>query len=303
MIPLILVTGFLGSGKTTLLKNVAEKYSDKKIIFLVNEFSSQDVDGSIMSQLSPETVVIKGGSIFCRCLVTEFLDRLSEIPEKFGKNGDIDVLIVEASGMADPDVAGKMLTETGLDKHYTFQKTVCITDPVSLPKLIYTLPNIRKQLQNADTVFLNKTDSCDSEAIESAVSIIRENNPDCILEKTVYCDFSSDFFGGVSNRKADQAAEFAKCRDPNFEKFSISPSDPISLDNLKTFVADNQDSIYRVKGFCHTDEHGPVYIDYSKTGWEIQFSAGNTTTAIVFIVTQDSAEKLQKFLSEGINIT
>lgn len=293
MIPFILVTGFLGSGKTTLLKNVAEKYSDKKIVFLVNEFSSQDVDGSIVSRLSPDTVVVKGGSIFCRCLVTEFIDRLSEIPGKFGADGDIDALVVEASGMADPDVAGKMLSETGLDKQYAFQKTVCITDPVSLPKLIHTLPNIQKQLQNADMIFLNKTDCCEQEAVDDSVAIIRENNSECRLEKTVYCDFTGDFFAGVSKREPDNSAEFAKCRDPNFEKFDISPTGPICLDELKNFVADNKEVIYRVKGFCLTKQYGPVYVDYSKTGWQVQRSRVNTVPAIVFIVAAGSSERLQ----------
>lgn len=292
MIPIILVTGFLGSGKTTLLKNIAEKYNGKKIVFLVNEFSSQDVDGSIIAQLSQETVMVKGGSIFCRCLVTEFIGRLSEIPDKFGANGGIDALVVEGSGMADPEVAGKMLTETGLDKIYTIQKTVCVTDPVTLPKLIHTLPNVQKQLQNADIVLLNKTDCCDPETLEGVVSIIRENNPECQLEKTVYCNFTGDFFADISAREPDLTAEFAKCRDPNFEKFAITPTAPICLDELKRFVADNQELIYRVKGFCSTHEHGWSYIDYSKAGWQVQASATNSVPAIVFIVAKDSATEL-----------
>lgn len=301
MIPLILVTGFLGSGKTTLLKNVAEKNKDKKIIFLVNEFSSQDVDGGLVSELRPETIVVKGGSIFCRCLVSEFIDRLTEISEKFRADGDIDALVIEASGMANPDMAGKMLSETGLDKHFLIQKVVCISDPVSLPKLIHTLPNIRKQLQSADLIFLNKIDCCDDETVKNAVSIIRESNPDCKLEKTVFCNYKSDFFADAADRAVNLAGEFAKCRDPNFETFSISPSSSICLDDLKEFVSGNKDSIYRVKGFCVTKERGLVYIDYSKAGWQALGSHRDISPAIVFIVRTNRAKTLQQLLSNILN--
>ena len=40
MIPLALVTGFLGSGKTTFLERTVAKYRGRRIVYLVNEFSS-----------------------------------------------------------------------------------------------------------------------------------------------------------------------------------------------------------------------------------------------------------------------
>ena len=45
MTPMLLVTGFLGSGKTTLLKEIAAHRGDRKLAFLVNEFSPTDIDG------------------------------------------------------------------------------------------------------------------------------------------------------------------------------------------------------------------------------------------------------------------
>jgi len=74
------VTGFLGSGKTTFLKHIVEQYRERRLVYLVNEFSPHDIDGAIVSQKNPNVVAIPGGSIFCKCLVTEFIDRLESIP-------------------------------------------------------------------------------------------------------------------------------------------------------------------------------------------------------------------------------
>ncbi|MDH3982239.1 MAG: hypothetical protein OES84_04980, partial [Kiritimatiellaceae bacterium] len=82
MIPICLITGFLGTGKTTLLKRIVEENRDRKWIYLVNEFSALDVDGAIVSAENPDVISIPGGSIFCKCLVTEFIGQMTKIHEQ-----------------------------------------------------------------------------------------------------------------------------------------------------------------------------------------------------------------------------
>ena len=116
MIPLILVTGFLGSGKTTLLKRIASQAAGAKIVYLVNEFSFQNVDGELLEQEGVEAVVIPGGSIFCHCLVTDFIGHLSSVPARFGTaENPVEAVVVEASGIANPRVIQQMLSETRFD--------------------------------------------------------------------------------------------------------------------------------------------------------------------------------------------
>ena len=76
-IPLSLVTGFLGSGKTTFLKHMAPRLASRRIVYLVNDFSALDVDGAVLSEIGPNVVSIPGGSIFCKCLVGDFIQHLS----------------------------------------------------------------------------------------------------------------------------------------------------------------------------------------------------------------------------------
>ena len=60
-IPLSLVTGFLGSGKTTFLKQTARRLANRRIVYLVNEFSALDVDGAVLGEFGPNVVSIPGG--------------------------------------------------------------------------------------------------------------------------------------------------------------------------------------------------------------------------------------------------
>ena len=104
MTALSLVTGFLGSGKTTYLRRLVNQYRDRRLVFLVNEFSPVDIDGPLLGSVEDDVLSLPGGSIFCTCLVTEFISTLKSIPERFGREAPVEGVIIEASGIANPKV-------------------------------------------------------------------------------------------------------------------------------------------------------------------------------------------------------
>ena len=160
MIPLILVTGFLGCGKTTLLKRLVHRHRERRFLYLVNEFNPRDLDGALLQSEGAEVVAIPGGSIFCHCLVTDFMRHLTAIHERFP---DLEAVIIEASGMANPKAIEQLLAETRMADRFALRQVVTIVDPVSFPKLRHTLPNLRAQVEAADTVILNKQDLASAE--------------------------------------------------------------------------------------------------------------------------------------------
>ena len=70
-LPICLVVGFLGSGKTSFLQETARRWIDRKLLFLVNEFSAADIDGRRLQSLARPVLSLPGGSIFCHCLITD----------------------------------------------------------------------------------------------------------------------------------------------------------------------------------------------------------------------------------------
>lgn len=268
MIPICLVTGFLGSGKTSFLRHVIDSHRRERIVYLVNEFSSLDVDGELLRESEDDVIAIPGGSIFCRCLVTDFVSNLNSIPERFGSDDEpIQGVVIEASGVANPMVIEKMLAETGLDQTYELATIVSVADPGSLPKLVHTLPNIRAQVQAADVVLLNKIDLFDSEETAQAEQIVREIAPDAQVLRTLHCRANVMLFGGGSIRGLH--GEYAPCADPNFTRFTIEFDGPVEIDELRSALEEFAEDIYRAKGGVPTAD-GDRYVEMTPAELRIE---------------------------------
>jgi len=268
MIPICLVTGFLGSGKTTLLRRIIESHHDDKLVYLVNEFSPHDIDGALLADAEEDVVAIPGGSIFCRCLVTEFLGHLQSIPERFHHEDDPVIgAVIEASGVADPRVIEQMLRETRLDAVYALASIISVVDPGSLPRLVHTLPNIRAQVEAADVVLINKIDLFAPAEVDATEQIVRELNPSATAMRTVRCGVDLELFAGARVRGLD--GEYALCADPNYARFAISFAEPVDAAALRRELEAVRDQVYRAKGFVPTAE-GVAYLDMSAAALTLQ---------------------------------
>jgi G3E family GTPase len=262
MIPLCLVTGFLGSGKTTFLRHVAQLHHDRKIVYLVNDFAPQDIDGALLSEVEDDVVAIPGGSIFCRCLATQFAANLKQIPERFGTpDCPVEGVVIEASGIADPRVMEQMLHEARLDEVYELASVISIVDPGSLPKLIHTLPSIRAQIEAADVVLLNKVDLFSEAEVEAAEKIVAEVRPDARIVRTMECRVDLSLFDATRARAL--AGEYAPCADPHYVSFFFPAHSPLNVQRVREVVGEMSEKLYRVKGTVPLEE-GACRISFSR---------------------------------------
>ncbi len=294
MIPICLITGFLGTGKTTLLKRIVAENRGKKWVYLINEFSALDVDGAIVSEENPNVVSIPGGSIFCKCLVTEFIGQMTKIHKL---HHDAEGVVIEASGMADPRVIADMLKETQLDRHFELANILTIVEPRSFRALIHTLPNIIHQVEAADLVLLNKSDLFDEDKLAATEQAVRNIKAEVNLVRCVKAKADFPIFGN-SGAHAELHGEYAKCRDPNYSAFSIELHRPLDPAVVETFVRENEESIYRVKGYFQSFE-GPIYFDYSKAGFSIAPAEPGKTQGLAWIV-EGGSEDLQPQFKKAV---
>lgn len=95
--PLTLITGSLGSGKTTLLRHILNTVL-QKIAILMNEFGEIAIDSKIIAGRNVEMADLGGGCVCCS-LLGEFEAAVDEIID----TADPDILIVETTGVAEPD--------------------------------------------------------------------------------------------------------------------------------------------------------------------------------------------------------
>lgn len=297
MIPLGLITGFLGSGKTTLLRRIHERYRNRKIVYLVNEFSAIDVDGRVLQSEIGELVALPGGSIFCVCLVGEFIRVLQQIPERFGSDAaPIEGVVIEASGIANPKVIEQMLRETQLDRVYAPASVIAVVDPATFPTLLQTLPNIIAQIECSDRVIINKSDLFDSQTLDDVEAEVRGIHPTVAVYRAAFCDADIDPFAG--HFQAIGEGEYAKCVDPNYAKASVRYSNEMDLSLLADAIRELDASLYRAKGFIQCQ--GTVYyLDATVSGVTMRTAPEYTgPLELAFIVKGTEAAALRALVAQ-----
>ena len=304
--PLWLVVGFLGAGKTTLLRRLARASRGRGLVFVVNEFSAVDVDAGLIEREGGTTVAVPGGSIFCRCLVTEFVDVLSRVAEGYVNNAEPafcpEGVVIEASGMADPRSMRRLLAESGLDTRYHVAGVTAVVDPGTVMKLLLVLPNIRGQIEAADLVLLNKADLHSAATIGKVRDKIVAINPRATVIRCERCavDPAILLADGVLPRAEQVDAAFGVCRDLRYEREVVVLPDPVRLRDLCEAVAAAGDGLYRVKGFVKTTG-GWKYLDWSAGVLSSEAAEPHPVSALAMIwnpqaVRANPAQRLSRFV-------
>ncbi len=277
-IPLVLVTGFLGSGKTTLLRRVIEAFRDRRFVYLVNDFASVDVDTRRLHDTGADVVSIPGGSIFCRCLVTEFVARLRRVTGDFDRpETPVEAVVVEASGMANPSALDDLLGDCGLAGAFAVRSVTVLIDPATFPKLLHTLPNVRRQVEAADLAVLNKCDLHDEAALQAAEGLLRGIRTDIEIVRAVRAEIGLARLFGAHG--AGRHGDLAPCRDPGYEARALPMETPVDLEVLRHRLEAAGDAVYRAKGLVRTPA-GLRDVDWSAGRFEARPWTGAADAAV-----------------------
>lgn len=295
MISLSLITGFLGSGKTTLLRHIVERCRGRGLVYLVNEFSSLDVDRRLLATEGEQILCLPGGSIFCHCLVTSFIQQLRSIAQQYDlPDRPLGGLVIEASGIADPKVVGRMLEETRLDRRYRLTSVVSIVDPGSFLALRETLPNITAQIEASHMAIINKIDLFGEDRLAEVEAALREINPEIETMRAESCKVDLDLFAPRATRKV--SGRYAPCADPHYARMVLRTEGSVDVGRLLSRIRDASADIYRAKGFVFTGDQ-TLRVDVSAAGvttYPAPQAEGHSELAL--IVKPGSEEKVNALL-------
>ncbi len=288
MIPIVLVTGFLGCGKTTLLKRIVDRHRERRFLYLVNEFNLQDVDGVLVRSEGAEVIAIPGGSLFCNCLVTDFIRTLTDIAVRFP---DLEAVVIEASGMANPKVIEQMLADTKLDGDYRLSQIVSVVDPVSFRKLKAMLPNLSAQIEAADTVLINKVDLASEAELQQCRADVTALNPGAEIHLAERCAVDLELLPERCCKGLQGG--YALCTDPNYETFTTEQ--PMERDALRVVLERFGETVYRVKG--QADLSGVLqWVEFASGQFETGPGTAGASRGLVWIVRGGEGEAIRQAL-------
>lgn len=186
---ILLITGFLGSGKTTFLLNITEELVNdgNKVAVLVNEVGEIGIDGKLMKQLDVNVWEMSSGCICCS-LISDLVPTLESLKKEY----IIDTVLIEPSGIAEPDNILKQL-EGRRNEVFEDIRVVTMVDSLRFPELFEVLtPLLTKQVVNADVILINKIDAVEQELLDLTCDLVKGINPSINMFSISATDIISD---------------------------------------------------------------------------------------------------------------
>ncbi|TCO60473.1 CobW family GTP-binding protein [Actinocrispum wychmicini] len=252
MIPVVLVTGFLGAGKTTLLNHLLTAARGTRIGVIVNDFGSIDVDAMTVAGRVDSMISLGNGCLCCAADTSDVDGMLARLAEPALR---MDVIVIEASGLADPQAMVRLLLASEVP-NVRYGGLVTVVDAAGFAATAADHPDLARQLKLADLVVLNKTDRVDSTA--ELIRTIRTFNGEAPVVSTTHgaLDPSLLFEVGPNLPVArqlsfDDLADHTDHAHARYETVSFTSDDPMHPVRLMEFLDNRPAGLYRMKGFVH----------------------------------------------------
>lgn len=284
MIPVILITGFLGSGKTTFVNYLLEKYPDFKFSVILNEFGDIKLESQFVKSHKKDIIELSNG---CMCCVAK-----SDVPRVIGlileNSPQTQYLIIEASGLSDPDPIHESFNDPRIAGRVALAKIVCIVDAINFLDMKDNYPTIMAQLADADLAIISKVKEAGFEKSLRIQNMLRNMMP---LTKVVLFDDSFDpsviFYPDLNplvNKKSEEEHHHVH---EDFKEYWIIRNNSYSSEDLEKAYSKVPDSVLRSKGIVVSKEGGKILVQYVQGKLELLnglWSEGeNRRTQILFI--------------------
>jgi G3E family GTPase len=175
-VPVFLVTGFLGSGKTTLLWKWLHEapVSGLRPAVVMNDFGDVSVDSLLLGRPDVPLETVAGG---CVCCADDA--QLGHAVKRLAQSGNRSVILVETSGLAEPDAVVDQLTDADVAESARLHGVFTVVDAGGFSLLRQEIAEWRlaeRQIQFASVVFLSRCDlASETSVVEVSAEISRVN--------------------------------------------------------------------------------------------------------------------------------
>jgi G3E family GTPase len=249
-IPVTVIGGFLGAGKTTLVNHILSGDHGLKVAVLVNDFGAINIDAALITSTEGGLYSLSNGCVCCG-LNQGFVEQLEEL---LAARADIDHIVIEASGAADPTRIMDTVRYSRFASRLRADAIVVVVDAAGFDDAIAAAPGLAEaQIGSADLLVLNKTDLVDREKLDAWRA--RWTFPDTRIVETTNARVPFDilFAGQISLRGIASA-------------FSVEPvheqavsaiwqcGGAVDLKRLQKVLAGLPTAVYRAKGFLRAND-------------------------------------------------
>ncbi|MFE7664660.1 CobW family GTP-binding protein [Streptomyces celluloflavus] len=189
-IPVVVLAGFLGSGKTTLLNHLLGTGDGTRIGAIVNDFGSIEIDAMTVAGQVDSMVSLGNGCLCCAVDTSEldtYLERLSRPAAR------IDVIVIEASGLAEPQELIRMILASENDR-IVYGGLTEVIDAAEFAATRARHPELDRHVAIADLVVLNKADRIPDAARQELMDTLADLAPGRPVLCTAYGRIDPELF-------------------------------------------------------------------------------------------------------------
>lgn len=169
-LPVTIITGFLGSGKTTLLNHILTNQQGLKTAVLVNEFGEIGIDNELIISTGEDMVELSNGCICC----TINNDLVNAVYKVLERGDQVDYLVVETTGLADPLPVALTFLGTELRDLTRLDSIITVVDAANYSLDLFNSQAAYNQIAYGDVILLNKADLVDEADLDLLELKIRD---------------------------------------------------------------------------------------------------------------------------------
>lgn len=166
-----IVSGFLGSGKTSLLRQVlAGALKGTRVAVVMNEIGDVGIDGRVLGGFGgiEKLVELSSGCICCSIDEYRFGIAIQDLLDTV----EPDLIVIEATGVADPRVLAARARGAGL----RVDAVITVVDASAAARWLRDTVVARAQITGADFLVINKTDLVTARDLASLERRLRRLN-------------------------------------------------------------------------------------------------------------------------------
>ena len=245
VIPLTLLTGFLGAGKTTLLNRILKENHGHRVAVIVNEFGEIGIDGALVSGAAGDVVELSNGCLCCAAQ-NQLLKAIQSVLEHAA---DIDAIVVETSGLADPFPVLSQLSHSSLCEQISVACVVTVVDCANFDRNLDNAEAAFQQIVAGDLLLLNKVDLVPDTIPPLAEKGIRVINPHARIVRTVGADIPLEIVVSTKSRSGLHPKADTHHDHDEFENITLMAQREVDPGRLAGWIDSLPSEVFRIKGF------------------------------------------------------